>query len=192
MRVGAGRAAVLHCSPVTITEFSVAATAFLDELAALGMTHFVTMPDYVQISVNHRLEEGYLPGVRVVNCATEDEAVAIAFGLRIGGKVPVLSMQNQGVFACANALRSAGINARTPLPMLVGQWGRELANLGKEPGESERLEVRRTEPLLDALQIPHFRLERPSDLHVVRDAFALAVEKRTPAAVLIGAHTSWD
>lgn len=175
-----------------ITAYSIPATAILDELAACGITHFVTMPDYVQISVNHHLAKGYLPDVEVVHCATEDEAVAIAFGLHIGGKVPYLSMQNQGVFACANALRSAGVNSKTPLPMLVGQWGRELNNLGQNPLDSTRLEVRQLEPLLDALRIPHFRLESRDDISAIQHAFHLSHERSEPAAVLVGAHTSWD
>lgn len=177
---------------MTLTRFSVPASAILDELAACGLTHVVTMPDYVQISVNHRLEDGAIPGVDVVNCATEDEAVAIAFGLHVGGKVPWLSMQNQGVFACANALLSVGVNSRTPIPILVGQWGRELDNLGRDPRSSTRLVVRKTEDLLDALDIPHFRLESPDDLPVIRKAFDTAHDAELPAAVLIGAHTSWD
>lgn len=177
---------------MTITKYSVAASAIIDELAAAGVTHFVTMPDYVQISVNHRLAQGHCPEIRVVNTATEDEAVAIALGLRIAGARPVLSIQNQGAFACANSLLSVGINAGTPIPLLIGQWGRELDNLGADPGESARLVVRRTEPLLDALEIPHFRLESPDDLPVIRRAIDVSEEQLRPAAVLVGAHTTWD
>lgn len=176
---------------MTITQYSVPASMILAELQKCGITHFVTMPDYVQISVNHAINQGELPGVTVVNCATEDEAVAIALGLHIGGKRPFLSMQNQGLFACANALRSVGVNARTPLPIMAGQWGRELENLGHDPSESARLVVRRTEPLLDALEIPHFRLESPKDIDNVSRAFSIAHEHSLPAAVLVGAHTSW-
>lgn len=176
---------------MTTTEFSVPASAILDELNGCGINDVVTVPDYVQISVHMALEARYLPQVRVVNCATEDEAVAIAFGLWIGGRKPCLMMQNQGVFACANALRSVGMNSRTPLLMLVGQWGRELENLGKDPALSERRAVRGTEPLLDALEIPHFRLESAADLPNIRKAAELAFEQELPVAVLVGAHTAW-
>lgn len=175
-----------------ITEYSVPASVVLDELDACGMTHFVTMPDYVQISVNHRLAEGYLPHVEVVNCSTEDEAVAIAFGLHIGGKVSWLSMQNQGLFACANALRSIGLEARVPMPILVGQWGRELSNLGGDPSQSSRLVVRKTEALCEAMDIPYFRLESPKDRGVIREAFDVGRSRNVATVVLVGAHTSWD
>ncbi len=174
-----------------MTAHSVPASAVIAELTACDITHFVTMPDYVQISVNQSIAAGAMPGVDVVNCATEDEAVAIGMGLHVGGKRPYLSVQNQGLFAAANSLLSVGRNARTPLPILAGQWGRELANLGAEPGDSARLVVRRTEPFLDALQIPHLRLEGPDDVGVVREAFDRAHAEETPVVVLVGAHTSW-
>jgi sulfopyruvate decarboxylase TPP-binding subunit len=169
----------------------VPASSVIGQLEALGVTHVVTMPDYVQIAFNHRLAESNT-SISVVNVATEDEAVAIALGLHIGGARPFLSMQNQGVFACANSLLSVGVNSRTPIPILAGQWGRELANLGKEPSESERLVVRRVEPLLDALEIPHFRLESPADIDSVSTAYKTAHEQERPAVVLVGAHMSWD
>ena len=177
---------------MTVTPHSVPASAVIRELRHCGITHFVTMPDYVQVSVNQAIAAGGLQGVHVVNCATEDEAVAIALGLHVAGRVPYLSMQNQGLFACANALLSVGRNARTPLPILAGQWGRELANLGDDPGASARLVVRRTEPLLDALEIPHFRLETPADAGLISAAFRVAHDHETPAVVLVGAHTSWS
>lgn len=175
-----------------IAQYSVSATAIVKELASCGITHFVTMPDYVQLSVNYNIALGGLPGVKVVNCATEDEAVSIAFGLHVGGCNPYLSMQNQGLFASANALRSAGRNAGTPIPILAGQWGREFKNLGRNPRDSERLEVRSTEPLLEALEIPYYRLESPKDVGVIRRAFDHAHAESTPVVVLVGAHTSWE
>lgn len=178
--------------PSALTKFSVPASAILDALAETGMTHFVSVPDYVQISLNHRLAEGYLPSVRVVDCATEDETVAVAFGLHIGGKVPWLSMQNQGLFACANALRSVGIEAGIPIPILVGQWGRELSNLGHSPAESRRLVVRKTEALCEAMDIPYFRLEGRDDIGRIRQAFEVGRQRGVASVVLVGAHTSWE
>lgn len=149
------------------------------------------MPDYVQIALNHQIEAGALPDVTVVSCATEDEAVAVSLGLHIGGARPFLSMQNQGLFACANSLLSVGVNAGTPLPILAGQWGRELSNLGKDPSESDRLVVRRTEPFLDSLQVPHLRIESLADVSNVARVFEVSHSRSSPCVALIGAHMSW-
>lgn len=177
---------------MTTTEYSVPASAFIAQLVDCGVTDIVTVPDYVQASVHMMVERGMVPGIRNVNCATEDEAVCIALGLWIGGRRPVLMIQNQGVYASANSLRSAGVSSQFPLVLLVGQWGRELANLGKDPSQSVRREVRRTEPLLDALEIEWLRVEHPDDIAKITKAFEISREQQKPVAVLIGAHTSWQ
>lgn len=75
---------------------------------------------------------------------------------------------------------------------MVGQWGREVENFGKDPRDSKRREVRRTEPILDALEIPWFRMESPADVKVISEAWMKAESNSQPVAVLVGAHTSWD
>lgn len=175
---------------MTTTAYSVPASRFLDAFRTAGVTHVVTVPDYVQISVHQEIAAGKL-AASVVNCATEDEAVAIGLGLWIGGAWPVLMMQNQGVYASANALRSAGVHVSWPLVLIVGQWGRELENLGREPTASARREVRQTEGLLDALEIPWLRLEHPDDAGVLDEAFVRAEAEHRPIAVMVGAHTAW-
>ncbi|MCP5433144.1 MAG: thiamine pyrophosphate-binding protein [Alphaproteobacteria bacterium] len=176
---------------MTTTEYSVKASAILDELGRLGVTDIVTVPDYVMMSVHHKVEDGYLKGVRNINCATEDEVFCVCMGLWIGGRVPVALMQNQGLFAGSNALRSAGLHVGLPLLILAGQWGRELANLGKDPGGSARREVRMTEPLLDAMEVPRYRLEHPRDIGVIGEAFRRAQKESKPVCVLVGAHTAY-
>ena len=175
---------------MTTTSFSVPASAFLEQFNICGITDIVTVPDYVQISVHMALEKGS-SRIRTINCATEDEAVGIALGLWIGGRNPILMMQNQGVYASANALRSAGVNTGCPMLLLVGQWGRELENLGKDPRQSLRREVRQTEPLLDALEIEWLRVEKPGEINRIGKAWERAQQIQRPVAVLIGAHTSW-
>jgi sulfopyruvate decarboxylase subunit alpha len=177
---------------MTITRWSVPAPLLTDALAECRISDFVTMPDYVQIALNERIAGGALGGVRVIDCASEDEALCVAFGLHVAGRRPYLSMQNQGLFAGANALRTLARTARAPLPIMAGQWGRELANLGHDPSRSSRIEVRMSEPLLDALEIPHYRLESPDDIGVVREAFDRAHHEETATVVLVGAHTSWE
>lgn len=176
----------------TTSIYSVNATSILDELKACGVTHIVTVPDFVQFSVHKYLEEGYLPDVTIVSCSTEDEAIVIAAGLYIGGKVPVVIVQNQGLYACVNNLRGAGLDAHVPIFMMVGQFGREFSNLGKNPRQSSRRMVRLLEPLLDTLEVPYWRLEGPEDTPNIRKAFQAAFEKEWPTALLIGANTGWD
>ncbi|MEH6944825.1 thiamine pyrophosphate-binding protein [Bacillus sp. JJ722] len=172
--------------------YSVKASAILDELKACGITHVVTVPDYVQLSVHRFLEQGYLPEVSVVPCSTEDEAIVIAAGLYIGGKVPVVIIQNQGLYACVNNLRGMGLDSNVPIFMMIGQFGREFSNLGKDTRDSSRRVVRILEPLLDMLEVPYLCLEGPEDIGNIQKAFEISRKHQSPAALLIGAHTAWD
>jgi sulfopyruvate decarboxylase TPP-binding subunit len=172
--------------------YSVGAHAILDVFAAKHITHVTTVPDFAQFSLHLRLEEGYLPGVRLVRCCTEDQAIECAAGLWIGGKRPVVIMQNQGLYASMNALRAVGIDAKLPVVMMVGHWAREFANLGQDPRTSRRRVVAMVEPILDAMSVRYWRLESPADLANVGTAIDYAFNESAPAAVLVGAYTGWQ
>lgn len=65
---------------------------------------------------------------------------------------------------CINPLRGVCLDAHIPLVLLVRQFGREFANLGQDPQGTRRTMVIVMEPLLEALDIQHFRLERPEEI----------------------------
>ncbi|HVZ44885.1 MAG TPA: thiamine pyrophosphate-binding protein [Ramlibacter sp.] len=176
---------------IDLSKYSVAARHILDIFRAKQITHVTTVPDYAQFSVQMRLEEGYLPDTRVMRCCTEDQAVECAAGLWIGGKKPVVIMQNQGFYASINAIRAVGIDAKLPLPLMIGPWGREFANLGKDPRTSRRRVIAMLEPVLDAMDIRYWRVESPADLHHVGAALDHAYAMNAPAAILLGAYTGW-
>lgn len=172
-------------------EFHVPADAIADALRDCGITHVFTVPDYVTLAVHRLLVDGYLPGVRVVECCTEDEAVTAAAAAWIGGAKPVVIVQNQGLHACMNNLRSCGLEAMFPIFMIVGQMLREPTNVGKDPQQSRRPAVRVTERLLDAYAIPYFRLETTDDLPAIQEACRIAFIQSRPTAVLVGAPSRW-
>ncbi len=177
-------------NPDTV-EYSVPAELILQEFRRCGVTDVVTVPDYVTLSVHNLLLSGYLNAVRVIECCSEDEAVAVSAGLYITGRSPVVIMQNQGLYASMNNIRSIGLEARIPVVLIVGQWGREISNYGKNPKESKRLVVRGTERLLEACDIVYFRLETSGDVSVIGCAFEAARKYSGPAAVLVGTPTQW-
>lgn len=173
-------------------KFAVPASEILRQLELCQITDVVTVPDYVQISVHRSLAEGKMPDTRVIQCSTEDEVITVAAGLYIGGRRPIAIMQNQGMYASLNALRAVGLDARLPLLLLVGQFAREFSNLGHDPKTSSRALVRNTERLLDALEVPYFRLESATDAPLISKAQELCLEREGPVVVLVGAHTGWD
>lgn len=169
---------------------SVPATAIVERLDACGAHHIVTVPDFVQLSVHGLIDRS--PRFKVIRCSDENQAIHIAGGLQIGGNRTAVLIQNQGLLNCLNSLRAVGLDAGLPMLLMVGQFGREFANVGQDPAHSRRRVVNLVEPMLDALGIPHWRLDTPQDLPNIEKAAQASVSRQMPAAVLIGHYTAWN
>lgn len=161
-----------------------------DALQAQGVTHVVTVPDWVQLPL-HRALESRPQHIQTINCCTEHEAFMIAGGLHAGGQRGAVVIQQQGLYAGLNALRGIGLDAGLPIVMLIGQFGREAANRGQSTKVSGRRIVRMLEPLLDAIEVPWWAVDGVSDLEKIADAFRTAQERRCPAAIVFDRNMSW-
>ena len=167
------------------------ASACLDALRDAGCDRVVTVPDWVQLAMHVRLEAGE-PGLPMIACCAEDQAVTVAAGLTIGGGRPVIVVQNQGLYACINTIRAVALDARIPLVFMIGQFGREFANFGAEPLASRRNMVRLLEPVLATLGVRSWRLESAHDLPAVSEAFDHAHASRAASALIVGAPLAWS
>lgn len=167
------------------SQFAVPASEFIEAFQRCGIEYVTTVPDMLQIALHNALEE---PGskIRSINCSTEDQAIETAAGLYAGGKKVAVLVQNQGFFAAINSVRALGLDGRIPLFMVMGQFGREWANLGQDPRQSKRLMVRMLEPLLETLDIPYWRLEGPGDAGNIDLACKAAFEQSRPTALIVG------
>lgn len=172
-------------------QYSVGGRAIAAELRRCGVDAATTVPDFVQLSLDACLREPD-SGIALTTCANENQAVCAAAGLYFGGRRPVVIMQNQGLHNCINSLRTVGIDGRVPLLLLVGQFGREFANLGQDPRRSERRMVRLLEPVLDAMEIPSFRLEGPEDFGNISRAWDTAWRESRAMVLVVGHYTLWD
>src|SRR5688572_7708180 len=145
----------------------------------------LSVPDTHQKSVLAALDKER--NLRVLTCATEDEANAIAAGLWIGGEPVIVMIQHAGLYASVNTLRGVAMDGRVPVFYMIGLLSRER---DKDPRESRHSMVRYCEPLLDLFGVPHARLEGPNDVHRIPEYYRLSRERRGPAAVLVGLETS--
>jgi sulfopyruvate decarboxylase TPP-binding subunit len=145
----------------------------------------LSVPDTHQKTVLAALE--HEPELRVVTCATEDEANAIAAGLHVGGEPVLLMIQHAGLYASVNTLRGVAMDGRIPIFYLIGLLSREP---DRELSESKSSMVRYCEPLLDTFGVPHARLESRDDLHLIPEYYRLSRERGGPAAVLVGLETA--
>ena len=172
-------------------DYQLSASACLETLTRVGFDHIVTVPDWVQLALHTRLEAG-ANGITLIATCNENQGVTVAAGLTISGKTPLVMIQNQGFYNCVNTLRAIGLDAHIPTVLMIGQFGREYANIGQEPSQSRRNMVRLLEPVLDTLKIRHWRLDSPVDLARVHEALAHSRNERAISALLVGAPIAWS
>jgi sulfopyruvate decarboxylase TPP-binding subunit len=144
----------------------------------------LSVPDTHQKTVLAALDKE--ESIRVLTCATEDEATTIAAGLYAGGEPVVLMIQHAGLYASVNTLRGVSMDGKVPVFYMIGLLQREK---DKDPKESRHSMVRFAEPLLDTFGVPHARLEGPDDVHLIPEYYRLSRQRRGPAAVLVGLET---
>src|SRR3979490_2468551 len=150
---------------------SVSASAIVQEMLALGITHVINVPDTHQRTVLAELARQ--SRIRVLTACTEDEAIAINAGLWIGGQRPMLSIQQVGLLAAMNNVKGICMDARIPTCLLVAYFGRDATRTAREhPARAISL----IEPPLDTWGVPYFPLEGPDDLSAIASAYRHSLE----------------
>src|SRR4051812_9985926 len=125
------------------------ADAMLDALKASGVDTLVHVPDIILNEILKRAEPD--PAIQVVATTREEEAVGVVAGFHLGGRRPVMAMQNSGLGNATNAIASLAVPFEIPVIMIVSQrGGLSEWNPAQVPMS---LALR---PLLDSLGIPHY------------------------------------
>ena len=121
--------------------------AFARLLRDAGFDFFTGVPDstfkHLLRELESRPEFDYSPAV------SENVAVGLAVGAHLGGRRPVVLMQNSGLALALNPLASLAALYRVPLLLVVGWRGHD----GKDSPEHTLLGAA-TLPLLEALGLP--------------------------------------
>ena len=115
----------------------------------------------------------------VVPVCREGEAIAIATGLMLGGKNPVVLHQNTGFFESGDSVRGLGLDLQLPLLLLISYRGWRRNSLITD---SAALFI---EPILDTWAIRHYLVETNDDVSRIPLAFKEAHDSQKPVAVLI-------
>jgi len=162
----------------------VQAQGIIAELKKHGVTHVVGVPDNGSRALYEALWAD--PQIEVVMVSREGEAFALASGLYLGGKQPLVLIQNTGFFEAGDGFRGTAYNMQIPLVMLIGYRGYKTM----EPG-ALRVDTAATffEPTLTAWNIPYSILHTDDDLEQISAAFQRAAETSLPAAVLMPEET---
>jgi sulfopyruvate decarboxylase TPP-binding subunit len=159
--------------------------AMLAAIRQARVTHMVTVPDTHQRTLLDLLAAS--PEPELITVCTEDEAMGVNLGLFLGGKRPMLLIQNSGFYAAMNTIRGLSLDARVPACMLIGEFLRDPA---VAPAEHATRLVHLLEPTLRTWKIPYYRLDGPDDLAAIPQAMGEAWRDRKPVALLVGAPTA--
>ena len=159
--------------------------AILEGIRAASVSHVVTVPDTHQKTLLDLLAASAVP--ELVTVCTEDEAMGVNLGLFLGGKRPMLLIQNSGFYAAMNTVRGLSLDVRVPACLLIGEYSRDPAI---EPAAHASRLVHLLEPTLRTWRIPYHRLDHPGDLRAIPEAMAQAWRERGPVALLVGATTA--
>jgi sulfopyruvate decarboxylase TPP-binding subunit len=176
---------------MNLQPFAIPGSVAFAALQRNQVDHVVTVPDWVQLALHARVNRQD-SGIKVINCSNENQAVTVAAGLTIGGKRPLVMMQNQGLYNCLNTLRAVCLDAHVPMVFMVGQFGWEFDRIGKPSTESSRTMVRIMEPLLKAIEVPYHCLDGAADMVQMDEAFAQAESQRTAVVLLVSAPMAWN
>lgn len=148
-------------------------------LAEAGVTHVIWVPD----SELGRWEAALLAEARLklIRVCREGEAIAVAAGLMLGGRQPIVVIQCTGLFEAGDALRNVVHDLKLPLFLIVGLRGHRAHERGAT-GDTCPLFA---EPILRAWQIPYVVLHPEQSAGDLASVYRQAqAEKRAGAACL--------
>ncbi len=163
---------------MAVSSTTLQAATVLGELGRCGVTHIVWLPDS---ETGYMYEAMRASQFTLVPVCREGESMAIAAGLIMGGKRPVVLIQSTGLYESGDSVRGLCLDLQLPLLLMIGYRG--YPGRGRPPADSA---ARFLEPILDAWGIPHSMVESDATCHHIFEAYQQAHATRHPVAVLMG------
>jgi sulfopyruvate decarboxylase TPP-binding subunit len=149
---------------------------FVSICRELRFTHVVWLPDSSLGTWDRELAEE--SSVRLVRVCREGEAWSLAAGLWIAGALPVVVIQNTGLFESGDAMRNALFDLRLPLAALVGY----RSYLVPDSTDSAR---KFTEPWLQAWRLEYLLVDRSGQAPRLTDYWKNCRALDRPGIVLL-------
>ena len=163
---------------MAVSNATLQAATVLEEWRRCGVTHIVWLPDSETGYMYEAMRDSQFTLVPVCR---EGESLAIAAGLIMGGKRPVVLIQSTGFYESGDSVRGLGLDLQLPLLLMIGYRG--YPGRGRPPTDSA---ARFLEPILDAWGIPHAVVDSDATAHHISEAYQQAQASSHPVAVLMG------
>jgi sulfopyruvate decarboxylase TPP-binding subunit len=146
---------------------------------AMGITHVVWIPDSELGTWEAALvAEKRLSLIRVCR---EGEAIAIAAGLILGGKEPIVLMQCTGFFEAGDAFRNFVHDLKLPLFFVVGVRSYYALQQGTSADSCPVY----SEPVLRAWKVPYMLLDKQHKATDLAEAYRRAQTEQRAGVVLL-------
>jgi sulfopyruvate decarboxylase TPP-binding subunit len=148
-------------------------------LKRCGITHVIWIPDTELGAWDAALSAA--ADLTLIRVCREGEAFALAAGLHLGGKKPIVLLQCTGLFEAGDALRNVMFDMKLPLFFVVGVRS-YYAHQQRTTADTCPVF---TEPILRAWQIPYVLLDNRNTAEDLANAYRGAqTEKRAGAALI--------
>ncbi|MGC3972552.1 MAG: thiamine pyrophosphate-binding protein [Pirellulales bacterium] len=148
----------------------------VDVFRSLGVTHVVYLPDSTLGLWEPALAAA--ADMQLVRVCREGEAWAIAAGLHIGGRRPIVVLQSTGLFESGDALRNVLYDLGLPLWAVIGYRSYLLA-------ESKDSAKCFAEPILQAWSLEYLLIERREQLPQIAEHLQTSAAANRPGIVLL-------
>jgi sulfopyruvate decarboxylase TPP-binding subunit len=148
-------------------------------LETSGVTHVVWIPDSELGTWEPALSANQ--GIQLIRVCREGEAIAVAAGLLLGGRRPIVVVQCTGLFEAGDALRNVVHDLKLPLFLIVGL----RSYYAYQQGTTRDTCPVFAEPILRTWQIPYQLLDRRHTAADLAAAYWTAQAESRAGAVLI-------
>ncbi len=155
-------------------------TKIVDDLVANDISFVTTVPCKQLAGVIDEVEAR--PEIRHIPANKEDEGMGLCAGAFMGGKRPMIIMQNTAIGVTVNTLVTLTQFYRMPLPMLISYRG-EL----REPVACQAEMAVHTKALLNQLHIPTYHFHKESDVAELDAILKYTFMCNKPVAILTDA-----
>jgi sulfopyruvate decarboxylase subunit alpha len=148
-------------------------------LKECGITHVIWIPDSELGMWEPALKSE--PGLHLIRVCREGEAIAVAGGLLLGGKLPLVLIQCTGLFEAGDALRNVVHDLKLPLFIVVGLRG----YYAYQQGSSRDTCPVFAEPIMKTWKIPYVLLDNRHTAQDLAKAYRQAAAEKRAGAVLL-------
>ena len=148
-------------------------------LKRCGITHVVWIPDTELGTWDAALTAA--ADLALIRVCREGEAFAVAAGLHLGGKKPIVVIQCTGLFEAGDALRNVLFDMKLPLFLIVGVRSYYAHRQGRGGDNCPVF----TEPILRAWQLPYVLLDERHTAADLAAAYRQARDENRAGAALL-------